>query len=323
MFKVLSYLLKAIKLEGHKQELWTTKGQLAEMAKEMEIKSQNWPCNDRLSLWDLVAIWQQSKLQEGLVIYHGFKSFLLASPKDNPVIVCLYNSLFPPYANQYFRHLALTKKKSRIKNLKAVVVASKAQAKEAKGVFPNLEVIPSGVDTQRFIPAKEHQKTIGFLGRLRQEKGVDLILEAAGFYPTWLFELAGPDLEGYQTRILPPNVKLLGSLKNPEDVIKHWSIMVLPSYTEAMPLVILEAMSASLPIIATDTGDIKELLENVGLVIPVGDKLKFKEALDRLTGDEKLRRELGDKAREKALAYDWSKINQMWLELINKWEVGH
>ena len=315
MLKVLYYLLTAIKLAGQEQELWTGKGQLAKIAKEMEIKSQNWPCNDCLSLWDLVAIRQQRKLKEGLVLYHGFKSFLLASPKDNPVIVCLY-------ANHYLRHFVLTKKKNQLKNLKAVVVASKAQAKEVEGIFPNIEVIPSGVDTQRFIPAKERQKTIGFLGRLRQEKGVDLILEMASFYPKWLFELVGPDLEGYQRRILPPNVKLLGSLKNPEDVIKHWSIMVLPSYTEAMPLAILEAMSASLPIIATDTGDIKDLLEDTGLVIPVGNKHKFKEALDKLTGDEKLRQKLGDKAREKALAYDWSRVNQMWLELIKRWEVG-
>ncbi len=322
MLKVLSYLLQAVKLQGHKQELWTSNGQLLKTAEKLEISVSNWPLFDRMSLYDLIAVWQQRKLQQGLVFYHGFKSFLMANPRANPVVVCFYNSLFPPYGNQYLRQFVLRVKKRQVKNLKAVVVPSKAQAKEAKKLFSKIEIIPSGVDTQRFIPAKNRQKVIGFLGRLRPEKGVDLILEVARFYPDWFFELAGSDLEGYQTRNLPPNVKLLGTLKNPEDVIKHWSVMVLPSYTEAMPLAILEAMSASLPIIATDTGDVKELIETAGIVIPVGDKLKFKEALDKITKEEKLRQELGIRAREKALAYDWSRVIKMWLDLIQKWEVG-
>lgn len=322
MLRVQSRVLGSIKQTGKTQELWSTnKGDLWKIANELGISTTHWPISDKLSPLDLLAYFQQRKLKDGLVLYHGFKSFLVANPKKNPAILCLYNSLFPPYGRRNLRYLALTYAKNRVRSLQNVVVASKSQAQEAKEIFSNVIVIPSGVDTRKFVPTTSREQKIGFLGRLRRQKGVDLLLHAANCFPEWEFEFAGPDLDGYGNRTLPKNVKLLGEVRSPEEVISRWSVMVLPSYTEAMPLSILEGMSSGLAIIATDTGDIKEMLADgkEGIIIPVGDLQKLTEALEKVTVNKDLRVELGSRAREKVEQYDWRNIEKMWVDIIDKW----
>ncbi|MDD2430188.1 MAG: glycosyltransferase family 4 protein [Firmicutes bacterium] len=320
MLRVLNRVLEAYVSEGLPQELWTNRKNkdLLEKARKLGIKGRHWPLTDKLSLLDPIAFLNQTRLKDGLVFYHGFKSFIVANPGKNPAILCLYNSLFPPHGTQSLRQMAFNLAKSRVKNLLGVIVASNSQAQDAKLIFQNVRVIPSGVDTSLFAPSNQ-SKIIGFLGRLRKEKGVDLLLDAAKHFEDWKFEFAGPDLNGYSKRKVPSNVTLLGEVKNPEKVISKWSIMVLPSYTEAMPLSILEGMSSGLCIIATDTGDIKTMLGDAGIIVPVGDGKKLVDALKIATSDENLRREYGLKARHKALEYDWSNVIKMWLSLTGDW----
>ena len=149
-----------------------------------------------------------------------------------------------------------------------------------------------------------------------------MLFSLASYYPSWQFEFAGAILDNYNEKRLPANVKLLGVVPKPSETISRWSIMVLPSFTEAMPLSILEGMSSGLAVVATDTGDIKDLLDDVGVVFPVGDLKRLKEALDRLTQDKSVRDELGYKARKKALQFDWSKVMKMWVDLLCSLEVG-
>lgn len=322
MLRVLTRLISELNKKGSKQEVWSAEGQWRQELEKLSVPYKYWPLYDKLALSDLLAYWQQRELGEGLICYHGLKSFLVANPGDNPVFACFYNALFPPHGKKSLRYLALKINKQRQKNLQGVVVASESQAKEAKKLFPRVHIIPSGVDTAKFVPSSAREKIIGFLGRLRKEKGIELILAIAQDYADWSFELAGPDLDGYGKRQLPPNVKLLGAVSQPEELLSRWSIMLLPSYTEALPLALLEGMSAGLAIVATDTGDIKKVLGEAGLLIPVGDGYRLKEALGKLIKETSLRAELGQKAREMAFTYDWSNIMRLWTELLHSVEVG-
>mgnify|MGYP000903908624 FL=1 len=322
MLRVLTRLISELNKKGSKQEVWSAECQLGLELETLSVPHKHWPLYDKLALTDLLAYWQQRELGEGLICYHGLKSFLVANPGDNPVFVCFYNALFPLHGKKSLRYLTLKIKKQRQKNLQGVVVASESQAKEAKELFSKVHIIPSGVDTAKFIPSGAREKVIGFLGRLRKEKGIELILAIAKDFTDWTFELAGPDLDGYGTRQLPSNVKLLGAVSQPEKLLSRWSIMLLPSYTEALPLALLEGMSAGLAIVATDTGDIKRVLGEAGLLIPVGDGYRLKEAIGKLIKENSLRAELGQKAREMALTYDWSNIMRLWTELIQSAEVG-
>ncbi|HOA90988.1 MAG: glycosyltransferase family 4 protein [Bacillota bacterium] len=322
MLKVLERVLETYAQDGHSQELWIhpASREVVSCAKGLGVNVRDWPLTDKLSLLDPVAFFSQRRLGDGLVFYHGFKSFLVANPRENPVILSLYNAVFPPWGTKGLRQAALHQAKSRVRNLLKVVVASHSQQREASCVFDNVMVIPSGVDTELFKPGQKEQ-IIGFLGRLRKEKGVDLLLHAAELFPDWKFELAGPDLDGYGKRVLPKNVQLLGVVQNPEKVICRWSIMVLPSYTEAMPLSVLEGLSCGLCVIGSDTGDVGHLLEGgqVGLAFPVGDREKFIEALRLATSDHALREEYGRRGREKAQEFDWSRVLDMWRRLLDEW----
>ena len=97
--------------------------------------------------------------------------------------------------------------------------------------------------------------------------------------------------------------------------------MVLPSYTEAMPLSVLEGLSCGLCVIGSDTGDVGHLLEGgqVGLAFPVGDREKFIGALRLATSDHALREEYGRRGREKAQEFDWSRVLDMWRRLLDEW----
>jgi glycosyltransferase involved in cell wall biosynthesis len=78
-------------------------------------------------------------------------------------------------------------------------------------------------------------------------------------------------------------------------------IFVLPSHGEGMPIAILEAMAASLPIVATDVAGIPDMIrhEQEGLLIPPGDVPALAAAINRLLGSSELRKALGDRAAER------------------------
>jgi glycosyltransferase involved in cell wall biosynthesis len=78
-------------------------------------------------------------------------------------------------------------------------------------------------------------------------------------------------------------------------------VFCLPSWWEAMPLSVLEAMAAGLPVVATDVGDVSRLVTPpCGLVVPTKSPHLVAEALRPLLEDVDLRRRMGDAARDRA-----------------------
>jgi glycosyltransferase involved in cell wall biosynthesis len=79
-------------------------------------------------------------------------------------------------------------------------------------------------------------------------------------------------------------------------------VLVLPSHTEGSPNVLLEAMAAGCPIVATRVGGVPETVTDgeTALVIPAHDPAAMAEAMERLLTDRELGRRMGAKAREVA-----------------------
>jgi len=84
-----------------------------------------------------------------------------------------------------------------------------------------------------------------------------------------------------------------------DDMLRGADIFVLPSYSEGQPIAILEAMSASLPVIATNIGSISEVVddEHMGYLVDPGDCNELKNVLLILISDKQLREQMGVKAR--------------------------
>ena len=79
-------------------------------------------------------------------------------------------------------------------------------------------------------------------------------------------------------------------------------IFVLPSSTEALPTVLIQAMAVGLPVVATAVGGIPELVEHgtTGILVPLGNPLRLSEAIDRLLGSPRQRYAMGLTGRRSA-----------------------
>ncbi len=110
------------------------------------------------------------------------------------------------------------------------------------------------------------------------------------------------------------NVAVIESVSRPElhKLLGQADLFALPSWFEGMPLSLLEAAAAGLPVVATDTCGIRDVLRpedpgrDGGTLVPPHDSEALHAALDELTRDAALREELGARARARAAAFTWS-----------------
>jgi len=162
------------------------------------------------------------------------------------------------------------------------------------GVSPDqIEVIHNGVDRSRFeyqggqeearralgLPATV--PVVGMLGRLTFEKRVDLFLEAArrviSRIPECRFLVVGAgDLLEPMKRLATEmglEVSFTGERHDMDRVLSALDLLALSSDFEGLPNVVMEAMAAGRPVVATDLGGCRELIVDgvTGLLVPVGD----------------------------------------------------
>jgi glycosyltransferase involved in cell wall biosynthesis len=135
--------------------------------------------------------------------------------------------------------------------------------------------------------------------RILHGRGVDHELQLLGGTPD-----EGPAAESAVRSALTGREQLLGT-RAPQDMPKAYSdadVFCLPSWWEAMPLSVLEAMAAGLPVVATDVGDVGRAVVDgeTGSVVPVRDPKALADALEPLLLDAALRRRMGAAGRARA-----------------------
>lgn len=148
-------------------------------------------------------------------------------------------------------------------------------------------------------------------GRLSPEKGFDVLLEAAPSilrrHPNTRFVLFGEGAERAKLETRAAELGLTGRFAMPGftaelDRYLPWAdVVVLPSYTEGLPNVALEASAAGVPIVATAVGGTPEVVKDgeTGLLVPSGRPIAMAEALNRLLDSGELRRSMGDAGRRR------------------------
>ncbi|CCG43052.1 Glycosyl transferase group 1 [Magnetospirillum molischianum DSM 120] len=173
--------------------------------------------------------------------------------------------------------------------------------------------------------------TIVAAGRLVALKGFDLLIRAfarvAPHHVGWRLCIWG---DGPERKTLAPlvadlgmtnRVSLPGISQQPGEWIHGAGLFALTSRSEGFPNVLLEAMNAGLPVIATDcpTGPAELIDDGVnGVLVPVDDIDRLAEELDRLMGDAALRDRLGKEAAKTAEAYSIDSIMAQWSQLIDE-----
>ncbi|HMB96389.1 MAG TPA: glycosyltransferase [Tepidisphaeraceae bacterium] len=166
-------------------------------------------------------------------------------------------------------------------------------------------VIPNAVEIAQFAVKRsdrsEGAMRIGFIGRLDPIKRIGDLVQAISFLDE-RFSLHifghGEDRANIQRQIASTNVRgrvtLHGSIAKPQAAMEQIALLVLPSDAEGFGLVLIEAMAAGVPIVATDVPGIRDVVQNekTGLLVPVRNPQALAAAIRRIADSSSLRNRL-------------------------------
>ncbi len=222
-----------------------------------------------------------------------------------------------------------------------VIVMNRYQQKQLSRYFSRgkVQYIPNGIDFGQFAREKHGLKyfrelgiptqatTVLYTGRLDKGKGVETLLDAWRIiqnqidHRAWLIVVGDGSLKSQlmsKSRDLR-NVVFTGSISRLELVAAYEEadLFVMPSEGgEGMPTVLLEAMAAGLPVVATTIPGITELGDTTfARLVPPGDAQKLASTMLDFTRDTVLLRQMGRKATSIARRLDWSTVASQIVEL--------
>ena len=202
--------------------------------------------------------------------------------------------------------------------------------------------IPNGVDTKKFSPGaskiKEKysdQRIILYFGRLHYQKNVELLVNS---FPLVKQKMKNVKLfivgTGNQYEKLKnitkddPDTIMTGFVSD-EKLLEHMrsaDIVVFPSRGENASFTIMEAMACKLPVVSSDVGNAEKILGNSrGILLKDYTKEEIAEICIKLLDNEKLRKKIGNDAREYVEKYhSWDKISkqteEIYKQVISDWK---
>lgn len=200
---------------------------------------------------------------------------------------------------------------------KAIVVNSHATRNTLSKTSPWLDinrvhVVPHGIDPLAYadgdglgvresLGLPSDAFVMGFVGRLSGQKGISTLLAAMELiekrHPTAHLLIAGVGSLEKKVRKFAAsrhNVHVLGFRKDVSSVMKACDVLLVPSLWEGFGLVVVEAMAAGVPCIASNISSIPEIIEDGvnGMLVPPEDPAALANAVDRLAGNSTYRDQL-------------------------------
>lgn len=194
---------------------------------------------------------------------------------------------------------------------KVIAVSNHEKRRLIKAGLPEDKVILiyNGISEtldRRELPLKVEGFIVGTAARLTKFKGIRYLIEAFSYlydrYKDINLVVIGDGEEREKLEELARKLGIkdrtffLGALPNAKLYFRNFHIFVLPSVSEALSIAILEAISQKVPVIATSTGSIPEIIEDgkSGLLVPPKDPLALTHAIERMLRDEELRGYIGE-----------------------------
>jgi glycosyltransferase involved in cell wall biosynthesis len=196
------------------------------------------------------------------------------------------------------------------------------------GYIGRLAVVPQfGVDLERFRPdpaarlrtraamgIPDARFLVGFGGRLVREKGVHLLVRAIAGIPSAVLAIAGEGPERERLRAL---ARALGvadrvhfSGRRPSTVMPDWlnalDLLALPSqgargWSEQFGRILVEAMACGVPVVASRSGEIPDVVADAGILVPEGDAEALGAGIASLATDELARHRLACAGRARVM----------------------
>ena len=193
---------------------------------------------------------------------------------------------------------------------------------EDKGYWPdlpNLRVIPNPRTFTFEEPASLDSHTVLAVGRYTHQKGFDLLLKAWSMIDTggWTLRIAG---SGDPLGPVPDNV-ITGPSEDIRKAYQDAAFLVMSSRYEGLPMALLEAQAAGLPVVsfACKCGPRDVINDGVdGILVPEGDVEGLATGMKRLMDDAGLRRKMGAAAFRNSEKYDKEQIMMRWEQLFRE-----
>jgi glycosyltransferase involved in cell wall biosynthesis len=226
-----------------------------------------------------------------------------------------------------------------LRRASAVVALGAAAADEITSRYhvPRAEIvaIPKGVPARRFRPADpevrasarqdlglpDGRSTIAVIGALSPEKQVEVAIDAVARIPDARLIVVGDGparsgLERRARRALGDRCSFTGAVADPSPIYAACDVVVATSRTEGLPGVLIEAGLCGLPVVASDVGYVREIVDpgRTGILVPAGDVAATASALAWAIREGAV---LGAAARRRCLArFSLDEVASLWDELL-------
>ncbi len=292
---------------------------------------------DFLKIKDIVNDYDVVHVHNG----HSFPAMItgfLKSRKEFPLVITSHGKLKfgVSYKDFLVKIYRKTISKLLFDNCDKIIVLSKSQEDYISSFNPNafdkIEIIPNAIDTNLFkeidklTPVnKTENLNLLYVGQLVKRKGLKWLIESISILKgkkidniKLILVGSGPD-EAYFKKLvkdlkLNDLIEFKGQINDKKEVVslyKNSDIFLLPSLSEGLPTVILEALFFGLPVIATDIPGIRDHFENYISLVPTKDNNKLAETIinlsqkDNLEQARKISKEFRNLIESK---YSWSAV---------------
>lgn len=214
-------------------------------------------------------------------------------------VATIHGASFVAFARRRPRLVSLVLQRAHL-----VICLEPGALELVKQVAPKVrsEIVPNPIYIDsHFFPADASTELVVFAGEISLRKGADVLHRAwqlvAQRRPNARCLMVGP-LAGFA----PPRTERL-DVRQPvgplemENILRAARVIALPSRAEAMPMILIEAMSSGRPFVSTPVGGIPELAVQGGLLVPVDDALSLANRLTDLLAKPEFARDIGERGR--------------------------
>jgi glycosyltransferase involved in cell wall biosynthesis len=270
----------------------------------------------------------------------GALALLLKWKRNLPYVVGLRGSDVPGYDVRYLWLYPFLKPPLRmIWGGASAITANSYELRNLAHEFrprDTIEVIPNGVDLQRFnvthLRDKGEDDTFKILcvARLVERKGIHHLIQAAKLMiakrRNFKVILVGRGDKEREFRALADDLGLSQWIDFRGDVL-HYDVpavyneadlFILPSLNEGMSNAVLEAMASGLPIVTTYTGGTAEMLRGNGIVIPKQSPDAIAQAILEIWDNDPLRQAMGARSRAIAETLTWERVADDYIDLYQR-----
>lgn len=253
---------------------------------------------------------------------------------------------------RYFEQLGLTAYDQASK-IVALFEGNRKRQHEDGADKNKTQVIVNGIDTKKFHQAyvkrpERPPMVIGLVGRVVPIKDIKTFirtiratLETIPNVEGWIIGPRDEDKEYthecellIESLGLKQNIKMLGS-QNVVEMLPQLGVMILTSISEAQPLVLLEAMAAGIPCVATDVGACREIIEGTegedasigkaGAIVPIANPIESAAAVVNILQDSEKWKSIGDVGLKRVTKYYdeslmYESYRQLYKEAVTQWQ---